>query len=100
MEESPVETPAFSGLSFLEMEKLNANSRLSIELEFRTFSERGILLYNGQTPAGKGDFVSLAINDGHVEFRSFFSFIQVILFLFFSLSLSRSYLLCQGMGSS
>ncbi|UYV69988.1 hypothetical protein LAZ67_7001389 [Cordylochernes scorpioides] len=65
----PVEVPAFSGRSFLELARLQAYSRLSLELEFRTFSDQGILLYNGQTASGSGDFVSLAVRDGYVEFR-------------------------------
>ncbi|XP_067139294.1 agrin-like isoform X3 [Centruroides vittatus] len=69
IDDTPVEVPAFSGTSFLEFHRLQAYTRLSLELEFRTFSNNGILLYNGQTSTGAGDFVSLAIKDGYVEFR-------------------------------
>ncbi|XP_067139289.1 agrin-like isoform X1 [Centruroides vittatus] len=65
----PLEVPAFSGNSYIEMHRLQAYTRLSLELEFRTFSNNGILLYNGQTSTGAGDFVSLAVKDGYVEFR-------------------------------
>nr|XP_042908819.1 agrin [Parasteatoda tepidariorum] len=64
-----IETPSFFGRSYLELPRLQAYSRLSLELEFRTFTNDGILLYNGQTATGTGDFVSLAIRDGFAEFR-------------------------------
>lgn len=67
--DTPVEIPAFSGISFLELPRLQAYTRLSLELEFRSFGGDGILLYNGQTATGAGDFVSLAVRDGYVEFR-------------------------------
>ncbi|GFY62708.1 hypothetical protein TNIN_474271, partial [Trichonephila inaurata madagascariensis] len=61
--------PLFSGKSYLELSKLEAYSRLAIELEIRTLANDGIILYNGQTASGKGDYVSLAIKDGYVEFK-------------------------------
>lgn len=61
--------PMFSGRSYLELPKLEAYSRFSVEMEIRTLSTDGILLYNGQTSSGKGDYVSLAIKSGFVEFR-------------------------------
>nr|XP_042902800.1 agrin [Parasteatoda tepidariorum] len=64
-----VEIPSFFGRSYLELPRLQAYTRLSLELEFRTFSKDGILLYNGQTATGIGDFVSLSIKDAFVEFR-------------------------------
>ncbi|KAG8184137.1 hypothetical protein JTE90_008916 [Oedothorax gibbosus] len=69
IDESPVDIPSFSGGSYLELPKLQAYTRLSLELEFKTFGSDGILLYNGQTPTGAGDFVSLSLKDGYVEFR-------------------------------
>ncbi|XP_054715534.1 agrin-like [Uloborus diversus] len=61
--------PLFTGFSYLELPKLQAYSRLAIELEIRTLTNEGIILYNGQTASGKGDYVSLAVKDGYVEFR-------------------------------
>ncbi|GIY34897.1 hypothetical protein CDAR_522171 [Caerostris darwini] len=61
--------PLFAGRSYLELSKLEAYSRLAIELEVRTLANDGIILYNGQTASGKGDYVSLAIKDGFVEFK-------------------------------
>ncbi len=65
----PIEKPAFDGLSYIEMPRLQAYTRLSLELDFQTFEENGILLYNGQTLSGEGDFASLSIKDSHIEFR-------------------------------
>ncbi|KAG8224569.1 hypothetical protein J437_LFUL003088, partial [Ladona fulva] len=42
---------------------------MSIEIEFKTYAKDGILLYNQQKADGTGDFVSLAIVNGYVEFR-------------------------------
>ncbi|GAB6019276.1 hypothetical protein CHUAL_000876 [Chamberlinius hualienensis] len=63
------DVPAFSGKSYLEMKRLRAYSQVAIEIEFKTFSNDGIILYNGQKPDGKGDFISLSIKNGFVEFR-------------------------------
>lgn len=51
------------------MKPLKAYHKLSIEIEFKTYSNNGILLYDQQKVNGLGDFVSLAIVDGFVEFR-------------------------------
>ncbi|KAG8193217.1 hypothetical protein JTE90_005564 [Oedothorax gibbosus] len=61
--------PLFSGKSYLELSKLDAYSRLAIELELKPLASDGIILYNGQTSSGRGDYVSLAIKDGFVEFK-------------------------------
>ncbi|KAG8193212.1 hypothetical protein JTE90_005560 [Oedothorax gibbosus] len=68
-QENVIVTPSFFGHSYMELPRLQAYTRLSLELEFKTFAKNGILLYNGQTSTGTGDFVSLAIKDGFVEFR-------------------------------
>ncbi|KAG8193219.1 hypothetical protein JTE90_005566 [Oedothorax gibbosus] len=67
--ELQAEVPSFSGKSFIELYKLEAYSRLSLEIEFKSFSNDGLLLYNGQTASSSGDFVSLTLKDGFVEFR-------------------------------
>ncbi|UYV70316.1 hypothetical protein LAZ67_7002496 [Cordylochernes scorpioides] len=66
---SPDGIPQFSGQSYLQLEKLQAYTRLAIELEFQTFSDFGLLLYNGGAEGGSGDFVSLSVRDGHLEYR-------------------------------
>ncbi|XP_015786514.1 agrin-like [Tetranychus urticae] len=65
----PISIPSFFGQSSIEMPRLNAYTRLSIEMEFLTFSENGLLIYNGQTANGEGDFVSISIKGGYIEFR-------------------------------
>lgn len=60
----PIKLPAFVGDSHIELPRLQAYTRLSIEMEFISYSESGILLYNGQTGTGDGDFVSLTIRKG------------------------------------
>ncbi|XP_046614325.1 agrin-like isoform X1 [Neodiprion virginianus] len=61
--------PSFDGKSFVRMNRLKAYHTLSIEVEFKTYAENGIILYNQQKNDGSGDFVSLAIVDGYVQFR-------------------------------
>ena len=62
--------PSFAGKSYLEFKKLHhANRELSIEVEFKTLNNDGILLYSGQSADGQGDFICLAIVNGHVQFR-------------------------------
>lgn len=51
------------------MKPLKAYHKLSIEMEFKTYGNDGILLYNQQRSDGLGDFVSLAIIKRFVEFR-------------------------------
>ncbi|KAH9364526.1 hypothetical protein HPB48_020953 [Haemaphysalis longicornis] len=65
----PLRVPQFSGRSFLELHRLQAYTGLSLELELKADDPDGLLLYNGQTASGAGDFVSLALRDGHLEFR-------------------------------
>ncbi|XP_059489147.1 agrin-like isoform X3 [Neocloeon triangulifer] len=61
--------PAFDGHSFVQLKRLKAYNKFSIEIEFKTYANDGILLYNQQKTDGTGDFISLAIVNGHVEFR-------------------------------
>ncbi|XP_049855385.1 agrin-like [Schistocerca gregaria] len=61
--------PSFDGQAYIEMKRLKAHNKLNIEIEFITYANDGLLLYNQQKEDGTGDFVSLAIVQGHVEFR-------------------------------
>ncbi|KAK3873150.1 hypothetical protein Pcinc_021789, partial [Petrolisthes cinctipes] len=65
----PYDTPSFSGSSYLEVKKIKAYNKVQVEMEFRTFTDSGLLLYSQQEEDGSGDFLSLAIVDGFVEFR-------------------------------
>ena len=62
--------PSFSGQSYLRLDKLHhANRELSIEMDFKSLNEEGILLYSADEHDKPGDFVSLSLRDGFVEFR-------------------------------
>lgn len=61
--------PAFDGHSYVRLKPLKAYHKLTLELEFKTYTNNGILVYNQQKEDGHGDFVSLAIVNGYVEFR-------------------------------
>lgn len=68
-------TPSFNGKSFIVLRNWDQQQRgagsqeLTIDIEFRPSTTSGILLYGAQQEDGRGDFVSLALNDGRVEFR-------------------------------
>ncbi|XP_058793471.1 agrin-like isoform X2 [Phymastichus coffea] len=60
---------SFDGKSYIRMNRLKGYYKLSIEIEFKTYAENGILLYDQQKNDGSGDYVSLAIIDGFLQFR-------------------------------
>ncbi|XP_049806807.1 agrin-like [Schistocerca nitens] len=60
---------AFDGESYIQLKSLKAYNKLNIEMEFISYANDGLLLYNQQKEDGIGDFVSLAIIEGYVEFR-------------------------------
>jgi len=62
--------PSFIGKSYLRLKKFHhGNSKISIDMMFRTLNMDAILLYSAQTMDGTGDYISLAVVNGHVEFR-------------------------------
>ncbi|KAG5885807.1 hypothetical protein JTB14_001416 [Gonioctena quinquepunctata] len=61
--------PAFHGTSYVRLKPLKAYHKLSIEVEFKSYTENGVLLFNQQKLDGLGDFVCLAIVNGFVEFK-------------------------------
>lgn len=65
-----INEPAFSNGAFLAYPTPKPQRRLKVSLKFkpRDLSD-GILLYCSENEEGNGNFVSLAIKDGHVEFR-------------------------------
>ncbi|XP_057656608.1 agrin-like isoform X3 [Diorhabda carinulata] len=63
------EVPAFHGKSYARLRPLKAYHKLSIEVEFQSYTDTGILLYNQQKADGMGDFVSLAIINSYLEFK-------------------------------
>ncbi|VVC30264.1 Concanavalin A-like lectin/glucanase domain,EGF-like, conserved site,Laminin G domain,Follistatin-like, N- [Cinara cedri] len=60
---------AFNGHSYVQLKKLKAYHRFSLEMEFKSFSDDGILLYDQQQSDGSGDFISIAIVNKFVEFK-------------------------------
>ncbi|XP_033609084.1 agrin isoform X4 [Cryptotermes secundus] len=61
--------PAFDGHSYVQLKRLKAYNKLSLEVEFKTYANDGIILYNQQKEDGTGDFVSIGLVNGYVEFR-------------------------------
>ncbi|XP_067659548.1 agrin-like isoform X2 [Haliotis asinina] len=69
-EDNAFSVPSFSGKSYLKVPRIRkANKNLNIEVVFQTLNKDGILLFNSQNKNGSGDFISLAIKDGFIEFR-------------------------------
>ncbi|KAM9115672.1 basement membrane-specific heparan sulfate proteoglycan core protein isoform 4-T4 [Pangshura tecta] len=64
-------TPSFDGSdSFVSYPPLtNIHYELRLDVEFKPLSPNGLVLFSGGTGAPVGDFVSLAMASGHVEFR-------------------------------
>ncbi|XP_044524562.1 agrin [Gracilinanus agilis] len=66
--------PNFNGFSYLELKGLHTfgdvrGEKMAMEVVFLARSPSGVLFYNGQKTDGKGDFVSLALHGGHLEYR-------------------------------
>lgn len=62
--------PEMSGDGFLELPCLEGVAKaFSIEVWFLTHASDGVLLYNGQLNNGRGDFISLNLVQGKLEFR-------------------------------
>jgi hypothetical protein len=45
------------------------NDFTEIEMVFKPITREGLMLYNGYTNDRKGDFISLAMREGHIEFQ-------------------------------
>lgn len=65
MNKRDYEVASFDGKSYVRMNRLKAYHKFSVEVEFKTYADNGIILYNQQKSDGTGDFVSLAIVDGY-----------------------------------
>lgn len=63
--------PFFTGKSTISLGKLAGYHKLSIEIEITPYLDfqHGILIFSSQHANGSGDFISLALIDGYVEFR-------------------------------
>ncbi|XP_042159508.1 agrin isoform X1 [Oncorhynchus tshawytscha] len=66
--------PFFSGDSYLELKGLhtyghNLHQKVSMTVVLMANESNGMIFYNGQKTDSKGDFISLSLNDGILEFR-------------------------------
>ncbi|XP_063001126.1 agrin [Elgaria multicarinata webbii] len=66
--------PEFNGFSYLEMNGLQTfvpdlQEKMTMEVVFLAKNPSGMIFYNGQKTDGKGDFISLALHDGYLEYR-------------------------------
>ncbi|PKU32407.1 hypothetical protein llap_17288 [Limosa lapponica baueri] len=66
--------PEFNGFSYLELNGLQTfvpdlQDKMTMEVVFLAKNPSGMIFYNGQKTDGKGDFVSLALHDGFLEYR-------------------------------
>ena len=61
--------PCFEGNSFIELPPMEGPDTITVEMEFMTKSDNGMLFYNGDNSEIDGDFISLNFKDGFLEFR-------------------------------
>ncbi|KAL2103599.1 hypothetical protein ACEWY4_000467 [Coilia grayii] len=66
--------PAFTGESYLVLKGLHLyghdlRQKVSMTVVLMANDSNGMVFYNGQKTDGKGDFISLSLNDGILEFR-------------------------------
>ncbi|XP_045065333.1 agrin-like isoform X3 [Coregonus clupeaformis] len=66
--------PFFSGDSYLELKGLHTyghdlHQKVSMTVVLMAIESNGMIFHNGQKTDGKGDFISLSLNDGILEFR-------------------------------
>jgi len=69
--EIDIQIPSFDGHSYLQYIGLRRTvlTFAEIELVFSPSQPDGVLLYNGYATDGTGDFLSLALRNGTVEYR-------------------------------
>ena len=57
-----VQVPSFDGSAFVEMKPLQkVEHKFSVEIEFKTQAQDGVILFAQQEENGNGDFISLAL---------------------------------------
>jgi len=66
-----VRVPMFDGISFLQFVGLQRSvlSFTDIEMVIKPTTHDGLIFYNGYVKRPSGDFISLALKGGFVEFR-------------------------------
>lgn len=62
--------PSFDGHSYVQLKRLKAYNKFSLEMEFTTYANDGIILYDQQKADGTGDFVSVSIINGWVKLKT------------------------------
>ncbi|KAG8201453.1 hypothetical protein JTE90_024323 [Oedothorax gibbosus] len=62
--------PRFREDSYMSLPTLkDAHKSMQVTLEFRPESNDGLILYSGEKPDLRGDFISITLNKGFIEFR-------------------------------
>ena len=71
MLETDFTTPSFNGSSYLQFPGLGRSflSFIEVKIVMKPHSPNGLFLYNGNRMDGTGDFISLNLVNGFVEFR-------------------------------
>ena len=65
-----VDMPRFDGKSYLALPTLkNARSHMYLEIEFKSETNNGVLLYSGEDQKLKSTFFSISVSQGFVELR-------------------------------
>jgi len=66
-----INIPSFGGQSYLQYLGLRRAllAFANIELVFKATDPDGLILYNGYATDGTGDFISLALRNGTLEYR-------------------------------
>uniref|UniRef100_A0A673LJM2 Agrin n=1 Tax=Sinocyclocheilus rhinocerous TaxID=307959 RepID=A0A673LJM2_9TELE len=81
--------PYFTGDSFLELKGLHLYGQdLSMTVVLLANDSKGMIFYNGQKTDGKGDFISLSLNDGILEFRYDLA-LSIVIFKWNSIIITR-----------
>lgn len=63
-------SPELNGTSYIQFPRLEGVKKaFSIEVFFMPKATNGLILYNGQMKNGRGDFISLNLARGHLQFR-------------------------------
>ncbi|XP_069364962.1 basement membrane-specific heparan sulfate proteoglycan core protein isoform X11 [Maniola hyperantus] len=66
-----IDYPAFTGSAYLAIKPPNTSRflRMSMKIKAKAPITDGIIMYCAQSARGHGGFTSLAVHDGHLEFR-------------------------------
>ena len=61
--------PAFDSTSYIELAPVEGIDSITVEIEFLSSAPNGLIFYNGDSAEIDGDFISLNLNDGFLEYR-------------------------------